>query len=86
VWEYKGQPMVAFLSPTISGAQRLLNGNTLVTEGRPGRLFEVTAEGSIVWEYNNPFLFDTATERDAAFIFRAHRYPAGSPEIGGRLG
>ena len=85
VWEYKGSPEISFLSPSISGAQRLPNGNTFITEGRPGRLFEVTAEGDIVWEMNALHTFDTRTERDASFIFRAHRHAADSPEIRGRL-
>jgi len=31
-----------------------MNGNTLITEGTSGRLFEVTKEGKIVWEYIYP--------------------------------
>jgi hypothetical protein len=34
----------------ISSAQRLPNGNTLITEGTDGRLIEVTSEHKIVWE------------------------------------
>ena len=33
---------------------RLTNGNTLITESDGGRLFEVTPEGEIVWEFINP--------------------------------
>lgn len=40
-----------FYSPYISSAQRLANGNTLITEGSNGRLFEVTAAHELVWEY-----------------------------------
>lgn len=50
VWSYTAPN---FFSTNISGAQRLLNGNTLVTEGAPGRVFEVTPEKAIVWEYMN---------------------------------
>jgi hypothetical protein len=32
----------------------LPNGNTLITESDGGRLFEVTADGQIVWEFVNP--------------------------------
>ena len=85
VWEYKGSPEISFSSPTISGAQRLPNGNTLITEGRPGRLFEVTPDKDIVWEYNNPHVFDTRTEKNGALIFRARRYAADGPELRGRL-
>ena len=43
-----------FFGTNISGAQRLPNGNTLITEGPTGRVFEVTAQRKIVWEYINP--------------------------------
>src|SRR5262245_27515597 len=56
VWEYRGKPTYTFFSPHISGAQRLASGNTLICEGQWGRLFEVTAEGDIVWEYVSPFM------------------------------
>ena len=45
----------AFYSSHISGAQRLPNGNTLICEGRTGRIFEITAQGEVVWEYVNPY-------------------------------
>jgi hypothetical protein len=35
----------------MSNAQRLPNGNTLICEADFGRLFEVTAQGELVWEY-----------------------------------
>ena len=54
-WEYADAPWWDFYSPTVSGAQRLLNGNTLITEGTAGRMFQVTPEGQVVWEYICPF-------------------------------
>ena len=69
VWSYtSGQ----FYSSNISGAQRLPNGNTLVTEGAGGRLFEVTADREIVWEYMNP-LFGGAQRSNG--VYRAYRLP-----------
>ena len=44
-----------FYSPFISSAQRLPNGNTLITEGSGGRMIEVTADHRIVWEYISPY-------------------------------
>ncbi len=59
VWQYtaedSGQPGWAFRSTHISAARRLPNGNTFIDEGQSGRLFQVTREGDIVWEYVNPF-------------------------------
>ncbi len=64
-----------FYSSYISSAQRLPNGNTLVTEGSDGRLIEVTPEHEIVWEYINPYfktIFDTFTNN---MVYRAYRIP-----------
>jgi Spy/CpxP family protein refolding chaperone len=54
-WLYTGSEDEPFFSATCGAAQRLANGNTVVTESDYGRAFEVTAEGNIVWEYYNQF-------------------------------
>ncbi len=51
VWEYKATPSESFFSKVRSGAQRLPNGNTLITESRKGRAFEVTPQGDLVWDF-----------------------------------
>lgn len=60
VWQYTGEdsggPAWSFQSTHISNARRLPNGNTFIDEGQKGRLFQVTREGEIVWEYVNPYL------------------------------
>lgn len=81
VWSYIGSDsevgMMAminnttFYSQLISAAQRLPNGNTLITEGCFCRLFEVTPEKEIVWEYRAPFDHQTRSP----YIYRAYRYP-----------
>ena len=55
VWEYRGTPEQPFYSRTCGTAQRLPNGNTLITESDGGRAFEVTADQRIVWEYYTPY-------------------------------
>ncbi len=42
--------------------QRLPNGNTLICEGAPGRIFEVTSGKEMVWEYINPFMVEKAAD------------------------
>lgn len=69
VWTYTA---LNFYSFNISSAQRLPNGNTLITEGAPGRVFEVTKEGEIVWEY---MVAPANTGRKSNATYRAYRYP-----------
>src|SRR5262245_61223951 len=69
VWSYNGP---RFYSSNISGAQRLVNGNTLITEGAPGRLLEVTRENKIVWEYIYP-VFSGANATNG--VYRGYRIP-----------
>ena len=75
VWEYHDQSLFDFFSPYISGAQRLVNGNTLICEGCDGRIFEVTADGRVVWEYVNPHFFvEEGRPGLNNWVFRAFRY------------
>jgi len=61
VWSYSDPQ--TFYSPFVSGAQRLRNGNTLITQGMFRRIFEITPAGNVVWEYTDP--------SEAGFIFQA---------------
>ena len=74
VWTYETRPGWNFFSFFISGAQRLPNGNTLICEGMTGRLFEVTYEGEIVWEYVSPFYGEHERFGRSNTVFRAYRY------------
>jgi hypothetical protein len=69
VWSYAA---ARFFSTNISGAQRLPNGNTLITEGANGRMLEVTKEGTIVWEYINPIFGGAQGSNN---VYRAYRLP-----------
>jgi len=73
VWKYQEKREYEFFSPRISNAQRLPNGNTLVCEGDFGRLFEVTTEGELVWEFVNPHFGQGPTGLNNR-VFRAYRY------------
>jgi hypothetical protein len=53
-WEYDPSPDGSFYSRTCSTAERLPNGNTLITESDNGRAVEVTRDKEIVWEFHNP--------------------------------
>ena len=51
-----------FYSPFVSSAERLPNGNTLVTSGVQGQILEVTPTGQILWMHQEP----------AGWLFHAH--------------
>jgi hypothetical protein len=85
VWKYEqtdpdgfidenGNFIRKFYSSFISSVQRLPNGNTLICEGNQGRVFEVTEDGEVVWEY-----LTTARPGGPGVIgralYRAYRYP-----------
>lgn len=61
-----------FYSPFISSAQRLPNGNTLITEGSGGRIIEVTPDHELVWEYISPYW---GKHFKMNMVYRAYRYP-----------
>ncbi len=80
VWGYRETLPIDFYSRSISGAQRLPNGNTLICSGVKGRLFEVTHDGEIVWQYINPFVTQT---RDGSHneVFKVRRYTPDYPGL-----
>ena len=69
VWSYEGSPRERFFSKWRGAAQRLPNGNTLITESEKGRVFEVTPQKEIVWEFWNPEIVKGARKR----IYRLSR-------------
>jgi hypothetical protein len=78
-WSYASPIPTDFYSPMISGTQRLPNGNTLICQGRDGRIFEIDENEDIVWEYWSPINnIGTMTQGDTPSgnrnVFRALRY------------
>jgi len=71
VWEYKADPPSSFFSFARGSNQRLPNGNTSIADSDDGRLFEVTSEGEIVWEFVNP---DRRKDGKRMALYRATRY------------
>jgi hypothetical protein len=61
-----------FYSPIFGGMQRLPNGNTLITEGANGRVFEVTRQHETVWEFISPYW---GVHVPMNMICRAYRTP-----------
>lgn len=90
VWQYTPQeagflhPLDSsrFYSPFVSGMQRLPNGNTLITEGSDGRVFEVTKDHELVWEFISPYKGQMLPMQ---LVYRAYRVPyEWVPQVGKR--
>jgi len=81
-WTYQSVPILAFYSFMISSCLRLPDGNTFVTEGATGRIFEITPEGETVWEYVSPWLVPSRFGPSTA-VFRAYRIADGDPRLAG---
>jgi hypothetical protein len=75
-WMYESDPPDRFFSAICSSAERLPNGNTLIGESLSGRIFEITPDKEIVWEFTNPFYGEVERLGRTNYIFRAHRYGA----------
>ena len=83
VWEYAPniegsadqKSGFSLFSSFISSAQRLPNGNTLITEGAQGRIIEVTRDHEVVWEYISPYLWDSKIPSIRNLVYRAYRIP-----------
>ena len=54
-WRYTSDPPTSFFSYGVSGAQRLKDGDTLICNGVEGKFFEITPDGTTVWQYENPY-------------------------------
>jgi len=86
-WTYTNNPATNFYCSDIGGAEREPNGNTLITHGTHGTVFEVTTDGTMVWNYINPEIVaplaqGSAIPPDAHMagqwyneVFKVHRYP-----------
>ena len=91
-WDMGAEMYAAF----VSGAERLPNGNTLITYGTHGTLYEVTLEGEIVWTYVSPVSNQGIIEQGdlmpdgnqfgakANPAFKARKYAADHPGLVGR--
>jgi len=71
VWSYQADPVEDFFSDIRGSNQRLPNGNTFIADSDHGRLFEITPEGEIVWEW---VTWQWLEEDEIMPIYRAMKY------------
>jgi hypothetical protein len=87
-WTYAANPANSFYAQNISGAHRLENGNTLITNGPAGTSFEVTPAGQTVWQYTNPVnangTIPQGNNPNQNPVFRARRYQPDYAGLAGR--
>ena len=73
-WSYLGAPDRPFSSTAAASQDPLPNGNVLATSSIHGRLFEVTRDGEIVWEFLNRAQKTVDGKRYVALICGAERF------------
>ncbi len=81
-WSYQADPATDMYSGSISGAQRLPNGNTLICVGESGTLIEVTSGGQQVWRYVNPMT--GSGPQGGSPVFKVRRYGTDYSGLAGR--
>lgn len=87
-WGFQTASPNSMTSEFVSYAERVDNGNTVITSGMEGHVLEVNNAGQIVWEYINPPIIDgvpqceiTNETTGANFMFRSYRYGTRDPAI-----
>ncbi|MEO5582814.1 MAG: aryl-sulfate sulfotransferase, partial [Saprospiraceae bacterium] len=92
-WKFVASDTLSAFSPFISGAHRMMNGNTFIAIGAKGRFLEVTPEGKIVWDYWTPYAGyvkmkdGTYPQPIGKFVFatfRATHIPLDHPAVKGK--
>jgi hypothetical protein len=73
VWSYEDEHRERFYSPVCGAVQRLPNGNTMITDTVGGRVFEVTSDGELVWEFFTPLPGDENLSAARPTIYRMER-------------
>lgn len=74
VWSFQNSHWAAFYSSIMGGCERLPNGNTLISESTKGRIFEMTRNHEVVWEYVSPYYYNIPSFARTNMIFKVHRY------------
>ncbi len=88
VWRWRADAPQAISGFMMGGAQRLPNGNTHITSGQHGHLFEVMPTGEVVWEYLSSASSLGVQERQLPYPFHhiqnSHRLAPDHPALRGR--
>ena len=99
-WQYTNNPATNFYGADIGGVEREPNGDTLITFGIRGTLFEVTSNSQTIWKYISPVTttplaqgstipFDPNSNTNFPLqtlneVFKVHRYATNYPGFAGK--
>ena len=88
-WRYADTSVeTRFTAPTMSSAQRLPNGNTLICAGPVGTFFEITPDNKSIWRYKNPSTISGIAKQGSMpsinDVFKAILYPPNFTGFNGR--
>ncbi|NCY26115.1 MAG: hypothetical protein EBX37_15100, partial [Alphaproteobacteria bacterium] len=64
----------AFISTSLGSVSELPNGNLLIESSAQGRIIEVDAKGTPVWDFTAPYSYADGTQ---VFVTAVHRYREG---------
>lgn len=78
VWQYAPVGKNKFFSQFMGAAQRLPNGDTLITDAMGGKAFEVNRTGKIVWSYLNRYTNEGETKNQ---LWRGYKYSPTDPAV-----
>ena len=80
-WTYTADTPTDLYEGGLSGTQRLPNGNTLVTSGNAGTIFQTTPDGRVVWKYVVPPHYHMSMWRDTGAPYeRTFGHAEGNPD------
>ncbi len=73
-WDYRGTKENVFFSRHNGMVDLLPNGNILVTSSHSGRVFEVTGDKEVIWDYYVPERLSVDRKNRIPLIYSAKRY------------
>ena len=74
IWEFPRDTGVDLFTSGQGSQQRLLNGNTIISEAYGGRLLEIAPDGDVVWEYYAPEVIAVSDSKYVSHAVFPQRY------------
>lgn len=84
-WKYQAYPESTWFAPFMSAAERLPNGNTLITNSHNMRIFEVTPDNEVVMDFVLEHVLAEQLGHVGGRIWRTIKLPPDYPGLAGRL-